>query len=62
MNLVLTSKMYLNLQQPSAKLWRVQGLIRCVGNAAPSIGPHLCPDRLSEVIVRLGRWSYKYRY
>lgn len=27
MNLVLTSKMYLNLQQPSAKLWRVQGLI-----------------------------------
>lgn len=34
----------------------------CVGNAATSVGPHLCPDRLSEVTVGPGRWSYKYRH
>lgn len=34
----------------------------CVGNAATSAGPHLCPDRLSEVTARPGRWSYKYRH
>lgn len=64
MNLVLTSEMDLTLQQPDAKLWRVRDpviTLGCVGNAATSIGPHLCPDKLSDVTAGPGRWSYKYR-
>lgn len=52
MNPVLTSEIDLNLQQPNTQLWRVRGPVitpGCTGDAATSVGPQFCPDRLSEV-------------